>query len=145
MCFVLSSDLKKKTTTDFSTSNLFPTLPCLEILMIPQTVPCGTSFPLLPPASPSGFTFTGSGTRAGGKTCECFFTGKLLPYFMRKLRSVNGQEPTQRHSRTQSPAVVYLTCQGQAFSTFLYTVCFIEILQVLLSMLNIYKRTGHLY
>ena len=113
--------------------------------MIPQTVPCGTSFPLLPPASPSGFTFTGSGTRAGGKTCECFFTGKLLPYFMRKLRSVNGQEPTQRHSRTQSPAVVYLTCQGQAFSTFLYTVCFIEILQVLLSMLNIYKRTGHLY
>lgn len=63
----------------------------------------------------------------------------------RKLRSVNSQEPTQGHSRTQSPAVAYLTCQGQASSAFVYTVRFIEILQVLLSMLNIYKRTGRLY
>lgn len=63
----------------------------------------------------------------------------------RKLRSVNGQGPTQRHNRTQSPAVVYLTCQGQAPSAFVYTVRFTEILQVLLSMLNMYKRTDHVY
>ena len=38
----------------FATSDLFSPFPCLEILRIPQTVPSGTRFPLLPKPAPVG-------------------------------------------------------------------------------------------
>lgn len=37
--------------------------------------------PSSPPASPSGSTFASSEIRAGGKTCECSFTGNLPANF----------------------------------------------------------------
>lgn len=65
----------------FSTSDLFPPFPCLEILTILHTVPSGTRFPLLLKPAPSRLTFTVSGTRTRGKMYECFFTGKIFIVF----------------------------------------------------------------
>lgn len=52
--FVLSLDLEKYTTTFQQVIYSFFPVPCLEILMVPQTVPFVTNFPLLPQPAPVG-------------------------------------------------------------------------------------------
>ena len=63
----------------FSTSSLFPPFPCVEILMIPQTVPSGTSFPLRPQPAPVGLPLQALGL---GQEVRCLSVSSLGKYLL---------------------------------------------------------------
>ena len=75
VCIVLSSDLGGKEENLPFNQSFIPLFALLSNSHDPSDSSLWNKLSSSPPASPSGFTFTGSGTRTGSKTCEDFFTG----------------------------------------------------------------------
>ena len=91
VCFVLSSDLGgKKENLPFNQS-FIPLFALLSDSHDPSDSSLWNKLSSSPPASPSGFTFTGSGTRTGSKTCEDFFTGNNIFFLNRGLYRVGAE------------------------------------------------------